>query len=80
MGVALAAIADDGDLLALDQVQVGVAIVVNSHGRFLIERAKIGRWSGIWGRDFANFGRCLVHFLLQGKPSYAWRGCLIMHL
>jgi hypothetical protein len=31
MGVALAAIADDGDLLALDQVQVGVAIVVNTH-------------------------------------------------
>jgi hypothetical protein len=26
MGVALAAIADDGDLLPLDQVQVGVAI------------------------------------------------------
>ena len=32
MGMALAAIADDGDLLALDQVQVGVAIVVNTHG------------------------------------------------
>jgi hypothetical protein len=31
--VALAAIADDGDLLALDQVQVGVAIVINTHGR-----------------------------------------------
>ena len=33
MGVALAAIADDADLLALDQVQVGVAIVINTHGR-----------------------------------------------
>ena len=32
VGVPLAAIADDGDLLALDQVQVGVAIVVNAHG------------------------------------------------
>src|SRR4029077_15544873 len=32
MRVALAAIADDGDLLALDQVQVGVAVVVNAHG------------------------------------------------
>src|SRR6185437_11390551 len=32
MGMALAAIADDGDLLALDQVQVGVAVVVNAHG------------------------------------------------
>jgi len=31
MGVALAAIADDGDLLALDQILVGVAIVVNLH-------------------------------------------------
>ena len=29
--MALAAIADDGDLLALDQVQVGVAIVINTH-------------------------------------------------
>src|SRR3974390_2405480 len=35
MGMALAAIADDGDLLALDQVQVGVAIVVNTHGPIL---------------------------------------------
>src|ERR1700682_2440342 len=33
MGVALAAIADDADLLALDQVQVGVAIIINTHGR-----------------------------------------------
>ena len=32
VGMALAAVADDGDLLALDQVQVGVAIVVNTHG------------------------------------------------
>src|SRR5262245_147308 len=31
MGMALAAIADDGDLLALDQVQVGVTVVVNTH-------------------------------------------------
>jgi hypothetical protein len=31
--VALAAIADDDDLLALDQVQVGVAIVINTHCR-----------------------------------------------
>jgi hypothetical protein len=35
MGVALTAIADDADLLALDQVQVGVAIVINTHGGFL---------------------------------------------
>ena len=31
VGMALAAIADDGDLLALDQVQVGITIVVNTH-------------------------------------------------
>src|SRR5207302_8245388 len=31
MRMALAAIADDRDLLALDQVQVGVAVVVNAH-------------------------------------------------
>ncbi len=31
VGVALAAVTDDGDLLALDQVQVGVAIVINTH-------------------------------------------------
>src|SRR3546814_383523 len=31
VGVALAAIADDGDLLALDEILVGVAIVVNLH-------------------------------------------------
>jgi hypothetical protein len=29
--VSLAAVADDDDLLALDQVQVGVAVVVNTH-------------------------------------------------
>src|SRR5580698_8455192 len=31
MSMALAAIADDGDLLAFDQVQVGIAIVINTH-------------------------------------------------
>jgi hypothetical protein len=30
--VTLAAIADDGYLLALDQIDVGVAIIVNAHG------------------------------------------------
>jgi hypothetical protein len=29
--MALAAVADDGDLFAFDQVQVGVAIVINTH-------------------------------------------------
>jgi hypothetical protein len=35
--MALAAVADDEDLLALDQVQVGIAIVINTHGWFLFE-------------------------------------------
>jgi len=38
--MALAAITDDGDFLALDQVDVGVAIVIDAHGlRFLPWRA-----------------------------------------
>ncbi len=32
VGVALAAIADNGDLLGLDQVNVRVAVVINAHG------------------------------------------------
>ena len=32
--MALAAVADDGNLLALDQVHVGVAIVINTHGHW----------------------------------------------
>ena len=31
MGMALAAVADDGNLLALNQVHVGVAIVIDTH-------------------------------------------------
>jgi hypothetical protein len=31
VGVALAAIADDGDLLALDQFLVGVGVVIDLH-------------------------------------------------
>ena len=31
MGMALAAIADDRDLLRLDQVHIGVAVVINAH-------------------------------------------------
>ena len=46
MGVALAAIADDDDLFALDQVQVGVAIVINTHGGFLLRGPKSADESG----------------------------------
>ena len=35
MGMALAAVADDGDVLGLDQVQIGVTIVKDTHGGFL---------------------------------------------
>jgi hypothetical protein len=35
MRTALAAIADDGDLLALDQVEIGIAIVIDTHFVFL---------------------------------------------
>jgi hypothetical protein len=31
MGMALAAVADDGDFLALDQVHIGIAIIINTH-------------------------------------------------
>ena len=31
VGMALAAIADDRDLLALDQVHIGIAVVINAH-------------------------------------------------
>jgi hypothetical protein len=31
MGVALAAVADDGDFLALDQIDVGITIIIDAH-------------------------------------------------
>jgi hypothetical protein len=31
MGVALAAIADDGDLLGLDEADVGITIIIDAH-------------------------------------------------
>ena len=30
--MALAAIADDGDLLALDEIEVGITIIIYAHG------------------------------------------------
>ena len=35
MGVALAAIANDGDLLVLDQTEVAIGVVINFHGSSL---------------------------------------------
>src|SRR5206468_10482913 len=35
MGVALAAIADDRDLLRLDQIHIRIAVVIHTHGKLL---------------------------------------------
>jgi hypothetical protein len=43
MGVALGAVAEDGDLLVLDQVHIAVAVVVNAHGvSFAVDGVTIG--------------------------------------
>jgi len=34
--MALAAIADNGDLLGLDQIDVGIAVIIHTHERFLL--------------------------------------------
>ena len=65
VGMALAAVADDGDLLALDQVDVGVAIVIDAHGSSLFsDCAKAARGGG----------RSVMRALLaagggEGKPA-----------
>ena len=33
VGMALGAVADDGDLLALDEIEVGIPVVINAHDR-----------------------------------------------
>jgi hypothetical protein len=43
VGVALGAVAKDGDFLVLDQVHIAVAVVVNAHGVLhLVDGGKIG--------------------------------------
>ena len=58
MGVALAAVADDGDFLALDQIDVGVPIVINAHllcfprlaaGRPIWRLSDARPGNGLWG-------------------------------
>ena len=45
MGMPLTAIADDRDLLGLDQIHVGIAIVVNAHHTLLGEiRIEMESW------------------------------------
>src|SRR4051812_44102221 len=71
MSMALAAIADNDDLLALDQVDVGIAIIINTHRRFLVSgRDRPINQALDQGdrRPPANFRRCLEHFPPQGKP------------
>jgi hypothetical protein len=36
--VALAAIADDGDLLGLDEADVGIPVIINAHFLSLVQR------------------------------------------
>ena len=38
MGVALAAVADDDDFLALDQIDVGIPIVIDAHGSSVLSK------------------------------------------
>src|SRR5262249_22753831 len=59
MGVTLATVADDGDLLAFDQVDVGVAIVINAHDV-----------SPLLG---PGVGRCFAASRYNGPPGQAWR-------
>ena len=49
MGMALAAIADDGDFLALDQVQVGIPVVINAH---ITPVAALGRSVTAWRHEW----------------------------
>jgi hypothetical protein len=44
MGMALATLADDRDLLALDEVQIGVLVVVNAHFRLRSRKVRRFRW------------------------------------
>ena len=60
--MALRAVADDGDVLALDQAQVGVLVVVNLHGILLREfNSSAGsglRRAGCARRDRCRWCRC----------------------
>ena len=50
MGVALAAIADDGDLLALDEIDVGIPVIINTHEHSLLKPAAPRRSARSRGR------------------------------
>src|SRR5947209_12896537 len=63
MRVALAAIADDGDFLALDQIDVGIPVVIDAH--FFHPRRSV-RLAGL-PRQKARFGAGL---LWQGQVPF----------
>ncbi len=49
MRPALAAIADDDDLLALDQINVGIPVIINAHGVEPLLKNLAGNSGGGWG-------------------------------
>jgi hypothetical protein len=50
MRMALAAIADDGDLLALDEIDVGIPVIINTHEHSLLKPAAPRRSARSRGR------------------------------
>ena len=75
MGVTLAAIADHDDLLALDQIDVGIPIVIDAHLSSFREAGggpaqKSGRlFKSDWGRAQWRRRRCAKHRTGRAVPS-----------
>src|SRR5690606_29179191 len=70
MGVTLAAVAEHGDLLVRDQVQVGVGVVVNLHRTFPISRHPRGNGDPVAVERYTR-ARCFAGFPLRGNDE-AW--------
>jgi hypothetical protein len=66
MGMALAAVADHCDLLALDQIEIGVPIVINAHGPgpSLALPPLSCRWKGA-----AESPAPMADFLVKARPA-----------
>jgi hypothetical protein len=75
MGMALAAVADDADLLALDQVQVGVAIVINTHVGFL-NRGRNRPVNQAFGWSGPPVAREIPALSRAFSPSWETRFCM----
>ncbi|GGE42666.1 hypothetical protein GCM10007276_19940 [Agaricicola taiwanensis] len=75
MSVPLAAIADDGDLLGLDEIEIGIPIVIDAHDLSLV--LNVWWMSGWIGRRPGRFGRLLAlrqpnwndEFVKEGLPE-----------